>query len=139
MRFHALLIGAAVLLMAADAKDDEKKDLERFQGAWVFVSVEIGGQPVDIKLFNGASLTLDGTKFTEKEGDRVTHGAYQIDVTKNRKPWTSLSTTARGRGKRFRAFTSWRAIRTRPASTYRARNGQPNSSRRKGRRSSWKC
>jgi uncharacterized protein (TIGR03067 family) len=85
MRLYALLIGAAVLLVAADAKDEEKKDIERFQGTWVFKSVEIGGQPVDIKLFKGASLTLDGTKFTQKEGDRVSHGTYKIDVSKKPK------------------------------------------------------
>jgi uncharacterized protein (TIGR03067 family) len=81
-----LLAGVAILLVAADAKDDEKKEYERFTGTWLFESIEIGGEKVPLDAFKGASLIIDGNKFTAKEPDgKTVHGTYKVDVSKKPK------------------------------------------------------
>ena len=86
MRRGLYVLGAvAVLMVAADDKDETKKEIERFQGTWKFESVMIGGEKMDIKLFKDARLILEGEKFTQNQGKLVTHGTYKVDVSKKPK------------------------------------------------------
>ena len=80
-----LLAGVAILLVAADAKDDEKKEYERFTGTWVFESVEVGGEKLALDALKGAGLTIDGNKFTAKEKEGAVHGTYKVDLSKKPK------------------------------------------------------
>ena len=72
-------------MVAADDKDETKKELERFQGTWKFESLEIGGKMVDVGMFKDARLILEGDKFTHKEGKEPAHGTFKVDVSKKPK------------------------------------------------------
>jgi uncharacterized protein (TIGR03067 family) len=88
MKRYACLFGVtALLLVAADDKDDAKKELERFQGTWKIESVEMDEAKLDPKMFKDAQLVImkDG-EFSFKEGDRVSKGTFKVD--KSKKPNT---------------------------------------------------
>jgi uncharacterized protein (TIGR03067 family) len=80
-----VLAAAAILMIAAEDKDETKKELERFKGTWKYESVEIGGEKQDIALFKDASLELDGNKFTYNQGKEKFHGTFKVDVSKKPK------------------------------------------------------
>ena len=86
MRKHLFVLVAVLLfLVAADDKDETKKELERFQGTWKLESVEIGGMKMDTKVFEDVRLILEGDKFTHKEGKEPVHGTFKVDVSKKPK------------------------------------------------------
>jgi uncharacterized protein (TIGR03067 family) len=98
-RFAFLLSAAALILVAADDKDEVKKELECFQGTWKFESIEVGGQKFDVKLFKDASLVLEGDKFTQHEGKQVTHGTFKVDLSKKPKTLDVTFTDGPEKGK----------------------------------------
>jgi uncharacterized protein (TIGR03067 family) len=82
MKKRAWLILGIGLMIGAD---DAKKELDRFEGDWKFVSVEVGGMKMDIAIFKNSLLSCHGDKFTFKEGDMLTHGTFKVDPTKKPK------------------------------------------------------
>jgi len=80
-----VLCTVAVLMIAADEKNDIKEELERFQGTWMLESLEIGGMKMDTKMFKDVRLILEGDKFTHKEGKEPAHGTFKVDVSKKPK------------------------------------------------------
>ena len=71
MRRYLCLFGVvALLLVAADDKDDAKKEIDRFQGTWKLESVEVGGEAVSQDNFKDVTLTIEGNKFTTHRPDR---------------------------------------------------------------------
>jgi uncharacterized protein (TIGR03067 family) len=100
MRRYLCLFGVvALLLVAADDKDDAKKEIDRFQGTWKFESVEMGGEKVPPDAFKDASLTIEGNKFTMKEGEMVSHGTFKVDVGKKPKTIDGTFTDGELKGK----------------------------------------
>jgi uncharacterized protein (TIGR03067 family) len=86
MRKGLLALGAvAILMVAAEDKDDNKKELKRFKGTWKYESVEIGGAKQDLALFKDSSLELDGNKFIYNQGKEKFHGTFKVDVSKKPK------------------------------------------------------
>src|SRR5262245_29934184 len=88
MHKYALLVGVAVLLVAADAKDDEvKKELKKFEGNWVLVSGEQDGEKI-------ADEHVKKSKITWKDKDVVAETPHQskdpikgsITIDPNKKP-----------------------------------------------------
>jgi uncharacterized protein (TIGR03067 family) len=75
----------ALIMVAADDKDEIKKELERFQGTWKFESLEIGGMKMDVGVYKDVRLILEGDKFTHKEGKEPAHGTFKVDVSKKPK------------------------------------------------------
>jgi len=98
-RYLCLFGVAALVLVAADDSDEAKKDIERFQGAWVFESVEIEGQPAPAGALKESKLTIDGKKFTMKEGDEISHGTFTIDASKKPKTIDGTFTDGPEKGK----------------------------------------
>jgi len=83
-----LLVLVAGLLVAAQEKDDPKKELDKFTGTWVVVSVEQGGQklpddmlkPLDLK------LVIMGDKYESKSaGMTLDKGTLVVDGAKTPK------------------------------------------------------
>jgi uncharacterized protein (TIGR03067 family) len=100
MRRYLCLFGVvALLLVAADDKDDAKKEIDRFQGTWKLESVEVGGEAVSQDNFKDVTLTIEGNKFTTKEGEMVTHGTYKVNVSKKPKTMDATFTDGPNKGK----------------------------------------
>jgi len=78
MRTHALLIVAAGLLIAADAKDDQKK----LDGTWVLVSGDTDGVKVAEPVIKSSKLVFKGDEHTVTVGDVVMKGTQKLDPSK---------------------------------------------------------
>jgi uncharacterized protein (TIGR03067 family) len=71
---------------AVSAQDDAaKKEIDRFRGTWKFVSLEIEGVKVEPEQFKGASLMIDGEKFTMSDGVAKYKGSFKFDLSKTPK------------------------------------------------------
>jgi uncharacterized protein (TIGR03067 family) len=95
----ALLCAWATLLpAAADDKDDAaKKELEKFQGTWKFISMEQDGKQAP-KSEETQTITFQGDKFAVKLGDKVIQaGTQKLDPGK--KPKTVDASVTEGEGK----------------------------------------
>ncbi|MFL5244061.1 MAG: PQQ-binding-like beta-propeller repeat protein [Gemmataceae bacterium] len=74
------------LAAGADDKDAVKKDLAKFQGAWIFESIEVEGQMSPVDEFKGIKLVIkDDASFTMNDGDVVYKGTIKIDPAKKPK------------------------------------------------------
>lgn len=70
----------------AGEKSVIEKELKKFQGTWIFESVEAGGKKVDIAGFKGMTVTFEGDRFLVKQGDKVIQTATQkLDPSKSPK------------------------------------------------------
>lgn len=97
MKLRALLIVAAGLLIAADAKEDAKKELEKLKGTWVVTSAERDGKQTD--RLNGDKMTIAGEGFvvTSKDGKELVKATIKLDPSK--KPKTIDLTLTEGSDK----------------------------------------
>jgi len=95
----ALVLGVALFGSAiADDKSDAKKDHEKIQGTWTFVSMERGGEKVPLG-DPAPMITFDGNKFTVKAGETVLQaGTQTLDPTKKPKAVDSTVTEGEGKG-----------------------------------------
>ena len=85
MKSQWLILVAMTLFVAADDKEEAKKEAERMQGTWK-VQRARRGHGVDASLV-GATVVLDGDRFTSQLGDTVLgRGTWKVDPT--RKPKT---------------------------------------------------
>src|SRR5438309_1056850 len=93
-----LPVVCAVLLLGADNKDDGKKDREKLQGTWRYVSFESNGEKMPEEQLKRMSVTYAGDRWTVKEGDKVlVSGTQKLDPSK--KPAQMDSVIAEGEGK----------------------------------------
>jgi uncharacterized protein (TIGR03067 family) len=80
MMTRGVAVLAAAVLLAADAKDGDKKAGDGIQGTWVIVSVEIGGKKVDPEAEQGLPQKItfaDGdVTMTAKQGEHK--GKYEL-------------------------------------------------------------
>jgi uncharacterized protein (TIGR03067 family) len=81
MTRYALLVLAAGLVVAADARSDDaaKKDSKALEGAWVLASGVDDGKKLTDEALKGARLTVEGDKHTVKEGDTTYRGTHKLD------------------------------------------------------------
>jgi uncharacterized protein (TIGR03067 family) len=91
--------GLAARPAAADDKSDAaKKDSDKLQGTWTFVSMEMDGQPAP-KGDDPQTITFKGDTFTVKVGDKVVQAGMQtLDPTKKPKAVDSPVTEGEGKG-----------------------------------------
>jgi uncharacterized protein (TIGR03067 family) len=80
-----LLVPAVALLIAADAKDDAKKDLDKLQGEWVMVALEVDGKAVPEDKLKGTVLTIKGDKYTTTVKDTKHEVTITLDPSKDPK------------------------------------------------------
>jgi uncharacterized protein (TIGR03067 family) len=97
MKRAAWVVVLTGLLLGARSQSDDavKKELEKFQGAWIATALESNGQkaPEDqIKLYR---ITFTGDKYVEKVAEQtVEEGTQKLDPTK--KPKTMDITITQG-------------------------------------------
>ena len=100
MKVRLLLMMAAALMLSADAApEDVKKEIERFQGTWKFVSIETEGKKLDEKALEHPRLIIMADKFTSKEENVTYHGTFKVDPSKMPKTIDVTFTDGREKGK----------------------------------------
>jgi uncharacterized protein (TIGR03067 family) len=105
MKTQWLIIVAASLLVAADAKEDAvKTDLKKLQGNWKLVSAVVDGKklPADLIKDRGDRIEIEGEKYTY-HGPVIREMTLTLDPTKSPK---EIDLTQR-RGDQTKV---WRAI-----------------------------
>ncbi len=81
-----------------DAKAEVEKELKKFQGAWTFESVEVGGKKLPIEQFEGMTIHFDGEKAAvKKDGETLESSTQKLDPSKS--PKTIDATVASGEHK----------------------------------------
>lgn len=86
MKLHALFAVAVGLLLAADAKDDAKKELKAMEGTWQVTSMENDGQKTPEEEAKQFKVILKGNEYTLKQLDNtVNQGTFKIDPSKKPK------------------------------------------------------
>jgi uncharacterized protein (TIGR03067 family) len=92
MRSHIVLfLATAGLALAADAKDDAKKELEKLQGTWVMVSSERGGKKMSEDEVKAFQRTVKGDEYIVlHNGETLVKGTFTIDPTKKPKTIDAL-------------------------------------------------
>ncbi len=85
MKLHALLMALATgLLLAADVKEEPKKELDKLQGTWTVTKMERAGME-DPKAV-GDTFTVEGDKFTIKTKTEPMKGTLKIGEAKKGEP-----------------------------------------------------
>lgn len=82
---RALTLLPILLVLGADAADDAKKELEKFQGKWTPTKYVKDGKALGEKAMAQIELTVEGNKSTFKKGANVTHGTYKVNAAKSPK------------------------------------------------------
>src|SRR6478735_2724910 len=83
----------------ADEKADVEKELKKFQGTWMFESVEAGGKEVPATEFKGITVTFTGDKYAVKKGDEVFEAAtLKLDPSKSPKAFDVTVTEGPNKG-----------------------------------------
>jgi uncharacterized protein (TIGR03067 family) len=86
MKPRMLLVLLAGVLVAADAKDDAKKEMEKLQGTWVMVSSERNGEALPDNQIKAFKRTIKGDEFTvARDAETVAKGTFTVDPSKSPK------------------------------------------------------
>jgi uncharacterized protein (TIGR03067 family) len=86
MKMQILAAAAALLLVAADGKEnDAKKELEQLQGIWYMAALEVEGQQVAEEKLQATTLTIKGDKYTVTVKDKSYETVITLDPTKKPK------------------------------------------------------
>ncbi len=100
MRTALLALSAGlVFATAAPGDEDAKKELDRFQGAWVATALTQNGKEVPPQLLDKARLTwtVKGDQMTFKTPKGVWKGRIRLDPTKSPKRIDFKGTDSSGR------------------------------------------
>lgn len=79
---RCLMLLPVLFILGADAADDAKKELEKFQGQWTPTRYVKDGKALDEKALKQIELTVEGNKSTFKKGANITHGIYKVNPAK---------------------------------------------------------
>jgi uncharacterized protein (TIGR03067 family) len=85
MKRLLLLVLPAALLLAAEAADDAKKDLEKLQGEWVMAALEVDGKLVPEEKLQGTILTIKGDKYIVAVKDSKHEVTIKLDPSQKPK------------------------------------------------------
>lgn len=99
MRLQALLIGTALLLLAADPKLAFEKEFQRMAGTWHFVSIKSDGKDMDEEAVKSARMTITGNRFFFRVGKDSHAGTIDLDPTKKPKTIDVTFTSGVDKGK----------------------------------------
>jgi uncharacterized protein (TIGR03067 family) len=80
-----LLLAAVLLAPGCSKKDENQKELERFQGTWRYESIESDGETIPAETFKDWRLVKEGDRYTFTQGDAVYKGTFKVDVSKTPK------------------------------------------------------
>lgn len=101
MKLHLLiaLVLPVSFLLAADAAQDDKKELKKLEGTWVMVSGESKGEALPETTIKSASLVIVGDKHTVKVGAETIIGTHKLDPTAKPKAIDAMDTEGPFKGK----------------------------------------
>jgi uncharacterized protein (TIGR03067 family) len=77
-----VLAGSLGLSIAAPAPKDDKDDLKKFEGDWVFTSWEFGGQTLPAEFRDSAKWSVKGDKYTFEMNEQKEEGTIKLDPAK---------------------------------------------------------
>jgi uncharacterized protein (TIGR03067 family) len=80
------------LLAAADAKDDAKKELDKFTGTWKAVSATRDGKDLPREDVEKIKLVVKGDGYTLTVGDETIEGTHKLDPSKSPKTIDAVRT-----------------------------------------------
>src|SRR5207249_2328309 len=108
MRKHALLIGVASLLVAAEVKDDQAtKELQKFAGTWVMVTGEKDGQKIADEHVKKSKITWKGKECavdTPHQSKETIRGTVKVDPSKQPKEMDWVRSAGPHAGKTMHAI-----------------------------------
>jgi uncharacterized protein (TIGR03067 family) len=108
MRTTLLFAAAAVLLVAAEAREDEAgKELQKFQGTWAMVSGEKDGEKVADEHVKKSKMTWKGKQvslLTPHQSKEVIRAETTVDPSKSPKQMDWVRSTEPGKGKTMHAI-----------------------------------
>lgn len=79
-----LVVGLGLVAAAPGDKDkkDEKGDLKKFEGNWVFAAWESAGEALPAEARETAKLSIKGDKYTFEFGGMTEEGTIKLDAGK---------------------------------------------------------
>jgi uncharacterized protein (TIGR03067 family) len=94
------VLAVGVLVGAAEPGEDAgKKELEKLQGTWRYVSFEMNGEKMPEEQLKKMSITYTGNKWVVREEDKViVEGTHKLDATKEPHQIDSVITEGEGKG-----------------------------------------
>lgn len=102
MRAVLFVIPAVGLLLGAEQPSAEaKKELQKFEGTWTMVSLELNGRPAPDEAVKAIRATIKGDKVTIHEGEKTNQATISVDSGKNPK-W--LDAVGKEHGKEVRTI-----------------------------------
>ena len=67
---------------AAPGPKDEKADLKKFEGNWIFASWDSNGQSLPQEFLDSCKWSVKGDKYTFEQGENKEEGSIKIDPSK---------------------------------------------------------
>jgi uncharacterized protein (TIGR03067 family) len=112
MRLRGLLALAVVVLVAADAKDDDaKKELKKLEGKWVMVSGEMDGKKVLDEHVKKSKITYTGATVAvetpHQSSETIKATIKKVDTTKTPHEMHWARDNGPGAGKTMMAIYEW--------------------------------
>jgi len=99
------LVVAYGLLMGSDNGDATKKEYARFEGVWRFALVEVEGTKQPEAPFGTNKIIIWGDgQFVVVQGQRITRGRFELDLTKTPKHFDFTVTDGPAKGQRTSAI-----------------------------------
>jgi uncharacterized protein (TIGR03067 family) len=100
MKLHLAIALASCCFLTAEASDDAaNKDIEKWQGTWLAVSMETNGKLAPQAELKKIKLTVKGTDYHFQNGDFSERGSYKFDVSKNPKQLDIVVGEGKDKGK----------------------------------------
>lgn len=74
------LLGLLAIAFAQAGKNEQAREIKKFQGKWIAESVSIGGNTLTDEQVKKTTLHIKGTKFTMKLGKSVVQGSFKVNA-----------------------------------------------------------
>jgi RNA polymerase sigma-70 factor (ECF subfamily) len=101
-----LLAGQAPPPPGQRADEGVVRELERLQGEWKMVALEVNGKKVDDNVVRTWLLVIEGDRYNPGSGEVSTEYAFRIDPTRTPKAIDLIPSEGPYHGKAFRAVYS---------------------------------
>jgi uncharacterized protein (TIGR03067 family) len=97
MKQGILMVPVVFLLLAAEqGQKDTKKELKKFKGTWLPVSMELNGKKAPPEEAKGLKVIIEGNTLTIQQGEKKVKGTFTIDPSKDPK-WLDSSAKIGGK------------------------------------------
>ena len=80
-----VIAALSLLLLAGAPQDQAKKDLQRLQGTWIMVALEVDGKLVGEDKLKDTTLVIKGNKYITRVREREIETTFTLDPSKKPK------------------------------------------------------